>query len=130
MGKQPMSDAEFAEFRAALSHPDPQDMGPEQISHLIDNLTVLPTTPQQQAELLALLPPPGVPEAPLNVVRSLRLPEDLNQRLEQAAEAEGVAVSVFIRHAIESALAGRDKSNLVSLDDVYRALGTLPKAAA
>lgn len=128
MGDQPMNDAEFRAF----THPssDPADMSAEEISALLDTMTPVPTTPEQQRELEAMLPPPGVPDAPLNVVRSLRLPEDLNRRLEEAAQAENIPASVFVRRAIESALAGRVRSNLVSLDDVYRALGSLPKAAA
>lgn len=130
MGKQPMSDAEFAAYRADLTRGDPRELSAEQINEAIDNLSAVPITPEQEAELLALLPPPGQPDAPLNVARSLRLPVDLNRRLEDAAESAGIPVSAFIRRAIESALAGRDRTNLVSLDDVYRALGSLPKAAA
>lgn len=122
-----MSDAEFQAF---LHRPNVEDMTAGQISDMLDNLTPVATTPGQQAELLAMLPPAGVPDTALNVVRSLRLPEDLNRRLEEAAEAENVPTSVYVRRAIESALAGRVTSNLVSLDDVYRALGALPKAAA
>ena len=121
-----MSDAEFAEFRADLTRPDLRDLESERL----DDLAAVPATTRQQADLLAMLPPPGEPEAPLNVVRSLRLPVDLNQRMSRAAEAEGIGVSAFIRLAIESALAGRDRSNLVNLDDVHRALDALPKAAA
>jgi predicted DNA-binding protein len=105
-------------------------MTPEQVNDLLDTLTPVPTTPAQETELLAMLPPLGEPEGPLNVVRSLRLPADLNRRLEAAATAQNVPTSVFIRHAIESVLAGRVRSNLVSLDDVYRALSAIPKAAA
>jgi predicted DNA-binding protein len=97
---------------------------------LLDQLSPVATTPGQEAELLATLPPPADPDATLNVVRSLRLPEDPNRRLEAAASAEGVATSVFIRRAIESAIAGRDRARLVSLDDVLRAIQSAPKAAA
>jgi hypothetical protein len=127
MGDNPMNDDEFRTF----THPpaDVNDMTAEEIGQLLTNLTPIPTTPEQDVELLAMLPPPGDPGAPLNVVRSLRLPEDLNRRVDEAAEAEGVGVSVFIRRAIESALAGRIKSNLVSLDDVIRAIRAVPPAA-
>ncbi len=124
MGDDPMSEA------GRFARPDVRDMTPEQLDDLLDSQTPLPATPAEEANLLAMLPPPGEPDAPLNVVRSLRLPEDLSRRLDDAAEAEGISASVFIRRAIESALAGRNRSNLVSLDDVYRALGSLPKAAA
>ncbi|RZU48848.1 hypothetical protein EV385_0577 [Krasilnikovia cinnamomea] len=126
MGEQPMSDSEF---HAVLGQRDVRDMNAEQIGELLDNLTVVPTTAAQQAELEALLPPPGEPDAPLNVVRSLRLPQELNQRLDDAAAAQGIPASVFIRRAIESAIAGTT-TNLVSLDDVLRAIQSVPKAAA
>src|SRR5262245_53633059 len=113
MGDQPMSNPEL---RAAFARADLRDMPDEQVNDLIENLTPVPTTADQEADLLAALPPPGAePSAPLNVVRSLRLPEDLNRRLEEAADAQDIPASVFIRRAIESAIAGRVKTNLVSL---------------
>lgn len=124
MGDQPMS-------QAAPTRPDLRDMSAGQVDELLDTLTPQPVTPDQEAGLLAMLPPPGdPPEAPLNVVRSLRLPADLNRRLEEAADDQGVPTSVFIRRAIESALAGRVTTNLVSLEDVLRAIQSVPKAAA
>src|SRR5262245_61579280 len=125
---EPMSDAEFRTF--AQPSPNVEDMTPDQLAGVIDRMVPIPTTPEQQAELAAMLPPTGQPDAALNVVRSLRLPEELNRRLEEAAEAENIPTSVYIRRAIESALAGRVRSNLVSLDDVYRAISALPKAVA
>lgn len=127
MGGHPMN-AKFDDTRRP--HPSVEDMTAEELRAMLDRLERAPVTPEQEASLLATLPPPGDATAPLNVVRSLRLPEDLNHRLETAAAAENVPASAFIRRAIESALAGRVKANLVSLDDVYRALGALPKAAA
>lgn len=113
-----------------MSRTDLHDMTAEQINGMLDELAPLSASPAQEADLLAMLPPPGDADAPLNVVRSLRLPADLNRRLEDAAGAAGVPTSVFIRRAIESALAGRVKANLVSLDDVIRAIQSVPKAAA
>jgi hypothetical protein len=113
-----------------VSGPDLRDMTAEQVNDLIDRLTPIPITREQEADLLASLPAVSDPDAPMNVVRSLRLPEDLNRRLDEAAAAEGIPASTFIRHAIESALAGRIKANLVSLDDVIRAIRSVPPAAA
>jgi len=99
-----MSDAEFAAYRAALMRSDLPEASAEQIDEAIENLSALPTTPEQEAELLALLPPPGQPDAPLNVLRSLRLPVDLNQRLEDAAASardRGVGVHPH-RHRVRS----------------------------
>ncbi|HET8660726.1 MAG TPA: ribbon-helix-helix protein, CopG family [Micromonosporaceae bacterium] len=125
-----MSDAEFRQFRDALPRPDLRDMTPDQVSELLHSLTPVPGTAEQEGELAALLPPPGDPGALLNVVRSLRLPEDLNRRLEEAAEAEGIPASVLVRRAIESMLAGRVKTNLVNIDDVIRAVRSIPPATA
>jgi predicted DNA-binding protein len=127
MGDEPMKGADV---RASLSRPDVRDMTVDQVNGLLDHLTPIPTTPAEQAELLAMLPLPGDPDAPMNVVRSLRLPEELNRRVDSAAEAEGVPASVFIRRAIESVLAGRVKANLVNVDDVIRAIRSVPPAAA
>lgn len=125
---KPMSDDEF---RAAYTpQPDPENMSPDQTRDFLERLTPVPTTPEQDAQLLAMLPPAGDPSAPLTVVRSLRLPEELSRRVEEAAEAENIPTSAWIRRAIESALAGRIRSNLVSLDDVLRAIASVPKAAA
>ena len=127
MGDHPMNDAEFHDFSHGPSHVE--DMTAEEISELLTNLQPIPTTPEQDVELLAMLPPAGEPDAPLNVVRSLRLPEDLNRRIDEAAAAEGLGASTFIRRAIESALAGRVASNLVNLDDVIRAIRAVPPAS-
>jgi hypothetical protein len=128
MGTHPLNDDDF---RAGYLRPDIPvgDMSEDELAALLARLERVPATPEQQRELEASLPS-GDPDAPTSVVRSLRLPAELSRRLDAAAAAESVPASVFIRRAIESALAGRVRSNLVSLDDVYRALGSLPKAAA
>ncbi|HEU4426922.1 MAG TPA: ribbon-helix-helix protein, CopG family [Pilimelia sp.] len=106
------------------------DMSPDEVNDMIDNLTSEPvSTPEEEAALLATLPPPPEPNAPMTVVTSLRLPLDLKQRIDAAAEAEGMSASTFIRRAVESVLAGRDKTNLVNLDDVIRAIRSVPHAA-
>jgi predicted DNA-binding protein len=122
-----MSDAEFEAFL----HPPTrvEDMTAEELGDFLERLEPVPTTPEQQAMLEASLPPAD-PDAPMNVVRSLRLPEELNRRLDEAAAAEHIPASTFIRRAIESALAGRIKENLVSVDDVIRAIRSVPPAAA
>ncbi|MPZ28525.1 MAG: hypothetical protein GEV12_19525 [Micromonosporaceae bacterium] len=95
----------------------------------IDNAVPGPIpTPQEQAKLLAQLPPAD-PDAPITVVTSLRMPLELKQRVEAAAAADGMSTSTFMRHALEKVLAGRDRTNLVNVDDVIRALRSLPHAA-
>ena len=122
-----MSDEEFDRFLAG--QPDPRHMAPDELRRFLDELRPMPTTPEQEARLLAALPPAD-PDAPMVVVRSLRLPLGLNQRLEDTARADGVSASAFIRRAVESALAGHDRTNLVNIEDVIRAVRSVPPAAA
>lgn len=118
MGTEPVSDLRLL------------DMSPDEVNDMIDNLTSEPvSTPEEEAALLATLPPPPEPNAPMTVVTSLRLPLDLKQRIDAAAAAEGMSASTFIRRAVESVLAGQDKTNLVNLDDVIRAIKSVPHAA-
>jgi predicted DNA-binding protein len=117
MGEQPVTDLDLL------------DMSADQVNHLIDNLTHEPvSTPEEEAALLTELPPAD-PNAPLVVVTSLRLPLGLKRRVDAAARAEGMSASTFIRRAVESVLAGRDKTNLVNIDDVIRAIQSVPHAA-
>lgn len=106
------------------------DMTVDEASDMIDSLTPEPVaTPEEEAALLAMLPSQSEATAPMTVVSSLRLPAELKRRLDEAADAEGVSASTFIRQAIESALAGRDKAKLVNVDDVIRAIKAVPHAA-
>jgi predicted DNA-binding protein len=108
----------------------PLDMSANEVDDMIDNLTSDPvSTPEEEAALLATLPPSDDVNAPMTVVTSLRLPLELKQRIDAAAEAERMSASTFIRRAVESVLAGRDKTNLVNLDDVIRAIRSVPHAA-
>jgi predicted DNA-binding protein len=105
------------------------EMNHEEARALVDHAVAGPIpTPEEQEDLLAQLPPTD-PDAPITVVTSLRLPYELKQRVDEAAEASGVSASSFIRQALERVLAGQDRTNLVSLDDVIRALRSLPHAA-
>jgi predicted DNA-binding protein len=122
-----MSDEDFDRFMA--SQPDLRQMAPDELRRFLDELRPMPTTPEHEARLLAALPPAD-PDAPMVVVRSLRLPLELNQRLEDAAKTDGVSASAFIRRAVESALAGHDRTNLVNIEDVIRAVRSVPPAAA
>jgi len=118
MGTEPVSDLRLLEMSA------------DEVNDMIDNLTPEPVaTPQEEAALLAALPPVTESASLASVVSSLRLPVDLKQRLDTAAQAEGVSASMYIRRAIEAALAGRDRSKLVNLDDVIQAIQSVPHAA-
>ena len=117
MGNKPVSDLQLL------------DMTPDQINDMIDNLTPEPAlSREQEAELLARLPSAPAPAGP-TVVSSLRLPLELKQRIDEAATGLGVSSSTFIRRAVEAALAGQDRTNLVNLDDVIRAIQGVPHAA-
>ena len=96
----------------------------EDVAELMNNLTFdPPPTPQQAAELLASLPPEGTP---VMVVRSLRLPMDVDDAVAAAAKADGVTKTAWIRQAIEMALSlqtGDDQP--ISRADALRALTLL-----
>jgi predicted DNA-binding protein len=113
--------------RKVVSDLDLLDMDADELRAFTDNLHPEETTPEERQRLLAQLPPPDL-DAPITVVTSLRLPNELKQRVDAAAEAEGVTASSFIRQALERVLAGRDRTNLVNLDDAVRALRSLPHA--
>lgn len=101
------------------------DMSPEEAVELVDNAVAGPIpTREEQAELLAQLP-----QAPITMVTSLRLPHELKQRVDAAAAADGLSTSTFIRQSLERIIAGRERTNLVNLDDVIRAVRSLPHAA-
>jgi predicted DNA-binding protein len=117
MGNKPVSDLQLL------------DMTPDQINEMIDNLRSEPAlSREQEAELLARLPSSPAPAGP-TVVSSLRLPLELKQRIDVTATGLGMSSSTFIRRAIEAALAGQDRTNLVNLDDVIRAIQGVPHAA-
>jgi len=59
-------------------------------------------TPQGQAELLASLPPP---DAPVSVVRPIRLPVEIDSTVKALAGARGVSMSALIRQWIEAGIA-------------------------
>jgi predicted DNA-binding protein len=68
------------------------------------------------------LPPPG---APVMVVRSLRLPVELDQRVKGAAEQRGVPTSTLIREWIELELTALEHDEPISRADALRALAAL-----
>jgi predicted DNA-binding protein len=97
---------------------------PEETRDLMDNLAFEPaSTPEQEAALLATLPPPG---SEIMIVRSLRLSMDLDEAVTTAANAADVPKSTWIRQAIEMALAMQaDEDQPISRADALRALTLL-----
>ncbi|ADD45863.1 ribbon-helix-helix protein, CopG family [Stackebrandtia nassauensis] len=85
-----------------------------------------PSTPAEEAELLAQLPPAG---SPIMTVRSLRMPIELAERVSKAAEKAGIPKTAWIRQAIEAQLAEEEEdTRVVSLADVRRALSLVRPA--
>lgn len=75
-----------------------------------------------------LLPPRG---APVMVVRSLRLPYELDRRVKAAAERRGVPTSTLVREWIELELTALEDDQPISRADALRALASLrPLGAA
>lgn len=68
------------------------------------------------------LPPPG---SPVMVVRSLRLPFELDRRLKAAAERRGVPTSTLLREWIELELTALEDDQPISRADALRALASL-----
>lgn len=66
------------------------------------------------------LPPPG---APVMVVRSLRLPVEVDLRVKAAAEHRGVPTSTLIREWIELELTALEHDEPISRADALRAIG-------
>ncbi|HEX6499130.1 MAG TPA: ribbon-helix-helix protein, CopG family [Micromonosporaceae bacterium] len=96
----------------------------EGVRELVDNLTFEPApTPEQEAALLESLPPQG---SEIMVVRSLRLPMELDEAVTAAAKATDVPKSAWIRQAIEMALAMQaEQDEPISRADALRALTLL-----
>ncbi len=96
----------------------------DEARELMDRLTfTTPATPEEEAVLLAQLPPPG---SEVMVVRSLRLPLELDEAVAAAAEHADGPKSTWIRQAIEMALAVQaDDDQPISRADALRALTLL-----
>lgn len=97
---------------------------PEEAQEFMANLTFdQPATPEEEADLLATLPPPG---SEVMVVRSVRLPVETELAVEAAAKAAGVPKTVWIRQAIETALVMQaEEDQPISRADALRALTLL-----
>jgi predicted DNA-binding protein len=90
---------------------------------MMDNLTFdAPPSPGEEQAILATLPPPG---AEVMVVRSLRLPLDIDEAVAVAAKDAGIPKSTWIRQAIEAALALQADDQPISRADALRALTLL-----
>ena len=68
---------------------------------------------------------PPVPTDATMVVRSLRLPLDLDRRVKAAAAARNVPMSTLVREWIELELTALENDQPISRADALRALATL-----
>src|SRR4051794_2349481 len=78
-----------------------------------------PPTKEQEVDLLAALPPPG---SEVMVVRSLRMPVEVDEAVAAAAKSAGVPKTTWIRQAIEIALAMQSDDQPISRAEALRAL--------
>src|SRR5256885_12892455 len=78
---------------------------PDEAREVMDPFTFAPPSmPEKEAALIAQLPPPG---SGVIVVRSLRLPLDLDEAVAAATHRADLPESTWIRPAIEIALAAQ-----------------------
>jgi predicted DNA-binding protein len=97
---------------------------PEEVAAFMDGLTFTPPPAgQEEEDLLASLPPAG---SEVMVVRSLRLPIEVDEAVADAARAVGVPKTAWIRQAIEMALALQaEEDQPISRAEALRALTLL-----
>jgi predicted DNA-binding protein len=97
---------------------------PEEVAAFMDGLTFEPApTAQDEAALIDSLPQAG---SDVMVVRSLRLPLELDQAVAAAAKAAEIPKTTWIRQAIEMALAVQAEDDQpISRAEALRALTLL-----
>lgn len=110
-----------------MSHDNDVPQTAEQLAAFMDGLSFEPApAPQDEQALLDTLPPPG---SSVMVVRSLRLPHELDQAVALAAKAADVPKTTWIRQAIEMALAVQAEDDQpISRAEALRALTLLRPA--
>ncbi|HEY3503459.1 MAG TPA: hypothetical protein VGN37_11835 [Actinocatenispora sp.] len=96
---------------------------PDEVRTFMDELTFEPApTPEQQQKLLDTLPDRSTP---VMVVRSIRLPGDLHERVKKVAAQRGVPATTLIREWIELELSALENDQPISRADALRALAAL-----
>jgi predicted DNA-binding protein len=107
-----------------MSQHDELPQTPDAVAAFMDRLSFDPaSTAQDEAALLESLPPAG---STVMVVRSLRLPLELDQAVAAAAKAAEVPKTTWIRQAIEMALAVQAEDDQpISRAEALRALTLL-----
>jgi hypothetical protein len=98
---------------------------PEEVRAFMQGLSFdsAPSSADEEAAMLATLPPTG---SEVMVVRSLRLPIEVDEAVATAARAAGVPKTTWIRQAIEIALVlNGDDDQPISRAEALRALTLL-----
>jgi predicted DNA-binding protein len=110
-----------------MSHDNEVPQTAEEIAAFMDGLAFEPPpAPRDEQALLNSLPPAG---SAVMIVRSLRLPAELDQAVAAAAKAAEVPKTTWIRQAIEMALAVQaDDDQPISRAEALRALTVLRPA--
>jgi predicted DNA-binding protein len=99
---------------------------PDELGPFMGGLAFETPRPEDEAALLDALPPTG---SDVMVVRSVRLPVELDQAVVAAAKAAEVPKTAWIRQAIEMALAVQaDDDQPISRAEALRALTLLRPA--
>ena len=99
----------------------------DEVGGFMDNLVFdAPATPAAEQALLASLPPAG---SAVMVVRSLRLPIELDEAVAEAARTTGIPKTTWIRQAIETSLVLQaEEDQPISRAEALRALTMLRPA--
>ncbi|MFI5891869.1 hypothetical protein ACIA5D_17335 [Actinoplanes sp. NPDC051513] len=110
-----------------MSHDSDVPQTPEEVAAFMDGLSFEPAPgPREEQALLDSLPPAG---SAVMVVRSLRLPSELDEAVAVAAKAAEVPKTTWIRQAIEMALAVQAEDDQpISRAEALRALTLLRPA--
>ncbi|WP_159080560.1 ribbon-helix-helix protein, CopG family [Nocardia suismassiliense] len=90
---------------------------PQGVDELMDSL-VFDDAPVREADV----PPPMTPGEDIMVVRSLRLPLDMDQSIKAEAQARGISMSELIRDWLAVELAALADDQPISRADALRAL--------
>lgn len=83
--------------------------------------------PAEEERLLAQLPPPG---APINVIRPVRVPFDVDEQVRQMAAERGVTISAMLRDLIVAGIAAVDEDDVDPAIELRRSLDLAQRAAA
>ncbi|MGK5681890.1 hypothetical protein [Actinoplanes sp. URMC 104] len=110
-----------------MSHDEELPRTADEVAAFMDGLSFdAPPAPEDEQALLDALPPAG---SAVMVVRSLRLPTELDQAVAAAARAAEVPKTTWIRQAIEMALAVQAEDDQpISRAEALRALTLLRPA--